>query len=405
MAGLDLTAFDKMLKVMYSQKRIAEIVYNRFPLLNLLERMTAAGPGKSLDRVIRFGGTHNRSADYATARAGTAAPAYAKFSISVTQNFNYGFVDHQTILASKTDVQAFAQAVSEEVKGMLEAMTSDIAFSMYRSSTGTIGEIDSIDTSGNVIVFKNRYSVRTLGIGSVLGGSANADLSSPNANFLTVTAIDRDAGSVTYSGTDTSWVADYYVFTKGDANAKFKGLADWLPSGSTRAAALAASFFGQVRNVDSVRLGGICFDGSSMSTSAALTKVAHRLFEEQARPDICLMNPSDYTNLCDELQSRAVHATVSGQVANISYPGIKIHGLASNTTIMADADCPPGLAYMLDTSTWKIAHLGKELINTWNEDGLDLLRHSSSNGVEMSIYSYMQPFCDRPGSNAVIELA
>ena len=51
----------------------------------------------------------------------------------------------------------------------------------------------------------------------------------------TITAIDRDAGTITYTGTITSLTANDYLFTQGDApnggaNVKVSGLAAWIPS-------------------------------------------------------------------------------------------------------------------------------------------------------------------------------
>jgi hypothetical protein len=287
-------------------------------------------------------------------------------------------------------------------------MKRDISFSMYRSSTGVIGEVSAINDSTKVLTFKSRSALRNLEPGSRISASANADLSSPDTTILVVTKVDRETGKVTYTGTaaaGTAWAADHYVFIAGDANAKFKGLADWLPSGAGRASSLATPFFGVTRNIDAVRLGGIVYDGSSQTMAEALMMASSRLFEEEAEPDICLMNPVDYAVLARDLQGRATASNVTGQVAHIGYQGIKVHGMVGDVTILPDADCPAGLCYMLDTSTWKIAHLGKEIVNTWNEDGIDVLRDSTANALDIRIYSYIQPYCDAPGCNAVIQLA
>jgi hypothetical protein len=411
MAGLDLSSYAKMLKVMYPQKRVTELVYKNFPFLALAEKVQGPGPGSSLDVVMRYSALNTRSADWATSRAAAigsgagASPAFAKFSITLAQNHAHGFIDHLTLKQSETDPQAFARAMDVQVKAMHEAMRRDIAFGLFHSSTGIVGVIDTIDTGANTIKFTKRSALRALDIGVVLVSSANADMSSPNANKVTISAIDTETGTVTYTGTDTSWANGHYVTADGDANAKFKGLADWLPSGSTRDAALAASFFGQVRSAHKTKLGGIRFDASDKSTVDALTLVAYRLVEEEAEPTICLMNPVDYAQLCVELQSRAVHATVSGTEAKLGYTGIKIVGLPANMTIIPDPSCHESLVYMLDMSTWHIAKVGQNLVNDWNDDSNAALRISEANGLLMSIYSYMNIYSDAPGKNAVIELA
>lgn len=406
--SLDLTAYAAMLKKMYPQSRVQELFFKRFPLLGLLEKRLAPGPGASLAVAAIISGTNNRSADFATMLANDSSVNSVQFNITVSNNFNRALVDHKTMLSSKNNVQAFANSLDTAIDGCFRAMKRDIAHSMYRSSSGVIGEVSSINNSTKVLTFASRYSLRNIEPGTRLSASANANLSSPDTTILQVSKVDRELGTVTFTGdasAGTAWATSHYVFVAGDANAKFKGLSDWLPSGAGRAAALSAAFFGVTRDIDSLRLGGIEFDGTSMSTSDALMMASSRLYEEESEPDVCLMNPTDYANLSRDLAGRAVCSNITGQVAHVGYEGIKVHGMVGNVTILPDPDCPPGLCYMLDTKTWKIAHLGKEIVNTWNEDGVDVLRSPNSNDLDIRIYSYMQPYCEAPGLNGVIRLA
>lgn len=401
MAALDLTSYAAMLKKMYPQSRVDAMFFKRFPLLAFLEKTQAPGPGSSIDVTVEWGSVNNRSATYATMKAGTATLKSSRFSINVSDNFNRGVVDHKTLLSSKTNVQAFANAMDRTVKGVFNAMKRDIGHNLYRTSTGAFGNISSVGSGS--LVFTKRGDMRHLEPDMILQASANADLSSPRAGALTILTVDRATGTVTYSGTDTGWTAGDYVVVSGDIGLKFKGLADWLPSGSGRASSLASSFFGVTRNLDAVRLGGIYYDGSALPTEEALLMTSARLFEEEAETDLILMNATDYANLQRELGARAVMSNIVGTEAKIGFSGIKIVGMVGNSTIIPDADCPSGKVYMLDTSTWKLACLGGNVIGTWNEDGLQSLR-DATNGLEIIAYSYIQPYTEAPGKNAVVDL-
>ena len=409
MSGVDLTAMAALLKKLYPTNRVNYQFYKRFPLLGLLEKKQIQNGGDSIVVPVQISGVNNRSADYTTMAANTTASQAKAFAITTTGNYNHGTIDHKTLLATQTSAQAFISAMDITVKGIFQVLRQDIAASMYRSSTGAIGQITALDTTNSNMTF-NRYSLRTIEYGQNLIGFAasntgsNMVASNAHSNVLSVTQVDRDTGIVTFSGSTTGWASNDWVVVQGDAGNKFKGLADWLPSGSTRSTALASPFFGVVRSIDATRLGGISFDGTSYAKEAALMEARSRLYDEGVDPDICLMNTQDLGAMEQELAGRSVASNITGAEASIGYHAVKIKGMIGDVALVPDPDCPPGTCYFLSTDSWKIAHLGASLVNTWNEDGLESLR-TGTNGLDIIAYSYMQPYCDNPGANAVVTLA
>ena len=405
--SLNLTTYDSLLKRLYPTERVWELVYQRYPLLNLFEKARQASGGQALVVPLIYSGTNNRSADISVALAADSAIASAAFLITTSSNFNTAKVDHKTILSSQTDKMAFGRSLDRAIKGAMDALMRDIGGTMFRDGTGAFGVISSISKSGTsgTITFTSRQACRFLEPGCVMSASASADLSSPDTYFLTVTKVDRQNGIVTYSATSdagAAWAAASYVFLKGDANAKFKGLGSWLPSGTGRTAALAASFFGVTRDVDPVRLGGLAFDASASSIEGALIEAESRLSEEGGMADVVVMAPSDVVKLKEAVGSRYIAGNLPGANAKISYPSMVLASSQNAIEIIPDPFCPAGTAYMLQTETWRIAHLGKDLVNTWNEDGLGALRANDSNDLIIRMYSYMQPYCEAPGFNCVI---
>ena len=71
--------------------------------------------------------------------------------------------------------------------------------------------------------------------------------------------------------------------------------------------------------------------------------------------------------------------------------------------VLSDCDCPAGFAYMLQLNTWKMYCIEAPVV-VFDEDGTEILRQASSDGVESRIYSYSQLACSAPGKNAVITL-
>jgi hypothetical protein len=399
--SLNLVAFEAMLKQLYPTDKVAEIVYKKFPLLNLMQKSKISANDVTKVPLI-YTGTNNRSADFTTMLANTASVASVAFLISTADNFNQATIDHKLILSSKTDKQSFARAVDQAVRGSMDVMMRDIATSFYGDGTGAIGVISVIDDSGKTITFTDRHPVRALEPGCRIQGDDAAALTSLRAVTLTVTKVDREAGVITYTGDGSAWQNGDSVCIAGDATAKLKGLASWLPSGTGRAAALAASFFGVVRSTDGVRLGGIAYDASSETIEDALISAEMRVVEEGGQVGICVMNPRQFTALKQALGSRYTMGNVPGRNATIGYSSLQLAGGGGMIDVIPDPMCPPGVAYMLDLETWKIAHLGSDIVNTWNEDGISSLRSTASNDVVIRSYSYIQPYCQAPGRNVVV---
>lgn len=399
--SLNLVAFEAMLKQLYPSDKVEEIVYKKFPLLNLMQKSKISANDVTKVPLI-YTGTNNRSADFTTMLANTASVASVAFLITTSDNFNQATIDHKLILSSKTDKQAFARAVDQAVRGSMDVMMRDIATSFYGNGTGAIGVISAIDDSGKTITFTDRHPVRALEPGCRIQADDAAALTSLRTVILTVTKVDREAGVITYTGDGSAWQVADSVCIAGDATLKLKGLASWLPSGSTRAASLAASFFGVTRSTDSVRLGGIAYDASSETIEDALISAEMRVVEEGGQVGVCVMNPRDFTKLKQALGSRYTMGNVPGRNATIGYQSIQLAGGGGMVDVVADPMCPPGVSYMLDLETWKIAHLGSDIVNTWNEDGISSLRSTASNDVVIRSYSYIQPYCVAPGRNCVI---
>jgi len=391
----------ELLKYKYRDGKVENMVYGASPVLGLFKKVEV--PGKSFQVGMKYSSTNNRSATFADSQSGTDYGKTLQWFITASKNYNVARVDLETILSAKNNTMGFADAVEFEVSSAIEALNRDIAHTMYKDGSGTVGVISAINTGTNVITFTSIAACRELEVGSRIEGSANADLSSPNANTLTVVAIDREAGTVTYTGTDTSWTTGYYVFQKGDANAKFKGLAAWLPSGAGRAAALAASFFGVVRSADASRLGGLTFDCTGKTIFDSLIEAETRLRTIGGdAPDLIIMSAADEAALKQEVAGKYTIGNAPGNGCAISYESITLHSMRGSVKIVVDDSLDQGTAYMLKKDTWEIGYLGDSIVNTWEQDGLKSLRMDSQDGLEIRFFSFIQPYCRAPGKNLVM---
>jgi hypothetical protein len=58
---------------------------------------------------------------------------------------------------------------------------------------------------------------------------------------------------------------------------------------------------------------------------------------------------------------------------------------------------------MLQLDTWKVYSLGK-MVRVLDTDGLQMLRQSSADGVEVRYGGYLQIGCNAPGFNVNVQL-
>jgi hypothetical protein len=397
--ALDLTAMAALLKTYYTPEAVAKLVYGNHPFLGIIKKQKMM-TGQQMVIPVVFGSTANTTGTFANAISGAVSVPSKAFTVTTADLFNSAVIDHKLIEASGSDKISFARAVTVAVDGAIEDMANVYSKALFGDGSGALGQISTIDKSGDVIVMKDRSSVRQLQPGSLIVGDDLASMASPHAETLTVLTVDRDAGSFTYSGTDTNFSADHYIARLGSAGVGHSGLSAWLPAGTGRSAALAASFFGVVRSADGVRLAGIAYDASSESIEDAIVGGLRRAADEGAAPKVVIMASPDYVKLIQAIAGKYVVGNVPGQGAKLSYDGVRFATASGMVDVLVDPDCPVGHAFALDLSTWSLLHMGKDPIsNPWSADGLESLRSASTNTLELRFFSYSNLACSAPGKN------
>jgi len=397
--ALDITAYAALLKTYFTPEAVAQLVYTGHPFLGIIKKQKMT-TGSQMQIPIIYGSTANTSGTFGNAIGGTVSAPSKAFYVTTADLFNSAVIDHKLISASKGDKRSFANAVTVAVRGAIEDMANVYSKALFGDGSGALGQISTINTGTDTIVMTERSAVRQLQPGSLIVGDDAAAMTSPHAETLTVLTVDRDAGSFTYSGTDSNFANGHYIARLGSAGVGHSGLSAWLPAGSGRAAALAANFFGVVRSADGVRLGGITYDASSESIEDALVAGLRRAADEGARPSVVIMSSTDYLKLIQALAGKYVQGNVPGQGAKISYRGISISTSTGDVDVLVDADCPAGHAFGLELSTWSLIHLEDDPIsNPWSADGLESLRSSTTNSIELRFVSYSNLACNAPGKN------
>lgn len=406
--GLDLTSFDAAMKQHYTADRIMNMVYKDNPFLAMVKKMEEFG-GRNLPIPLIYGNPANRSASFSVAVAGTSSSKLSDFLLTRAHDYSICQIDNEALESSKGNENAFLEAATVEIDGAINALTRSLAVKSFKGGWGNVGNINATVT-GTTLTLTNAADIVNFEVNQVIQFAQTESASSlrNSGASLTVTAVDRAAGSMTVSAdlsTITGLSSGDYIFLKGDRQDSatptrqvLTGLAGWLPS----SAPSSTAFFGVDRSVDSTRLGGQRISASGMPIEEALLSGAAQIAREGGKPTHAFMNYDTYTNLQNSLGSKVQFVDVKVN-PEVGFRGITVNGPRGPIQCIPDQNCPANTIYMLQLDTWKLYSLGK-MVRTFDTDGLTMLRQATSDGVEVRVVSYSNLGCSAPGWNGVISL-
>lgn len=396
---LDMTSFAAALKEHYSSDAVQNLVYTDNPLLAMMKK-DENFRGKTYVIPLIFGNPQAVSASFATGQAKAANTQIIDWVLRHTKQYAFANIDGLTIEASKGDANAFMEAATTEIDGAMNALTNAVATDLFGSGSGSLARVASF--TGSTITLAAISDVVKFEVGMTLVASATDGTGSVRAGSVLLVGVNRDTGVLTTSVAVATGIATIaatdYLFKDGDYNLKLKGLSAWLPA---TAPASGDNFFGVDRSQDATRLAGIRVNGTSMSKEQALLAAASRAAREGGKPDTAIMSFDDYTALVNELGAKVQY--FEHKVGEVGFTGIKIIGPRGTMECIPDRNCPVGICYVLEKSTWKLCSAGP-VIQITDLDGLKMLRQASSDGVEVRIHSYAQMACSAPGRNVRLQL-
>jgi hypothetical protein len=402
--SLNTTTFSHALKTLWSTDRVERMLYEDQPFLAMVPKDTEFyGANKVIDVIHGPGG--GRSADFSDAQSNRTGGKGTKFTITRASDYSTFGLTNEVLEASENNKGSLLDALDTEVELAMYAIKRSLGISCYGAGSGKIGKISSVTAASNgVITLTNINDVTNFELDMQIECNPTETGTAGNmrSGVGTITAIDRDAGTVTFSGTITSVAANDFIYAEGDYDAKLKGLAAWIPT----TAPSSTAFFGADRSVDVTRLGGVRYDGSANNPDEALQKALSRVGREGGAPTHIFTNNSDWSNVELSLGSKVKYEmtevkTASGVV--IGFQAIQIAGPRRVAKLIADPNCPAGYAYALDINKWKLHSLGKAP-HFLGADGMKILREASADGYEGRIGYYAQLATKAPGHNAVITM-
>lgn len=404
MAQFDLTAAAALMKELYSPDDVQELVLTDRPGLALCPK-DEGFVGSHVNQPTLIGNPQNTSNTFLTGQGGTTTSTLKGFLVTRVTNYGFAYIDNQLIQASKTDAGAFAEGLEVEMDGALNSLSNQISQQFYRSGWGAIGTIGTI--SGTTITLSQASSTFNFEIGMNLVFAATESTSAlRSGTAVSVTAVNRAAGTIVISATTGSPANSDIIFRAGDrqnsaapTRIAISGIEAWVPF---TAPTTGDSFFGVDRSVDS-RLYGNSIDGSAVPLEEVLQDGIRASVQNGGSPDYIFMNPVQVTALSKALGSKVEYVDVKLENSRVGFRGIQVQGEKGPVKIMSDIWCPGDRAYVVESKSMLLHSLGP-VPDVWSEDGLQFLRSATADGVDVRLYAYPQLRIKQPSHFCTIKL-
>lgn len=400
--ALDLTSFAAAMKTLYTQKKVADLVYPENPLYALMPKETGfVGDSKVIPLIY---GNPTASSSFSDALADTANSSLARFILNRTKKYSVAEIDNETIFASEKDAGAFISAAKLEIEGAMKAVTRRVAVNMYRTNGGAIGQL-SADPSGGTTAVLNHYTQALnfetdmkLEADTVDGGGTK------HTGSVSITAVRRSSSAATHLTASANWDTGIssigsgdYLFVKGDYDNCMTGLDSYIPTTEPSDTLNSLN-----RALDPTRLGGQRVDAATAGDpiEEALVNLASDICQEGGNPKHCFVSYFQWKRLVNALGAKAEYDQVKSSHANVGFDSVKIYGPRGAIQVIVDQNCPYDRAYMLDLNTWKLCTMGG-LPQIIDNDGLTFLRSASADAVQLRVGGYYELACMAPGHNGV----
>lgn len=411
-SALGMNEIVGILKEIYDGQKVQVMTYTDNPFLAMVRKNPRFG-GKLYPLPIVQDSNANAGATFTTAQTNTTPMQIKEFILTRVPGYQIAQISHEAMLAAASDEMSFINGVKLEVDQAIQGCVNFLAASLFRSGTGSIGQISTI-VSG-VITLVDPNSVVQFQVGQVLQNNATDGGATPVAALGYVIAMNRAAGQLTVSataggsaGTPTGWTNGYYLLVQGNLNGTISGIPAWLNAQNITG---SDSFFSVNRSVDVTRLGGVYYNGGGQSIEEALIDASSLTAREGGKPDVGILPYTSYSSLEKSLGSKVTYTQLSTTIkgegsadAEIAFRGIMVNGANSQIRMFPDRNCQGFTAYLLEMKSWELASL-KEAPHIFNYgDDVQMLRMASNDAAELRVGFYAQLGCNAPGHNANVTL-
>lgn len=358
------------------------------------------------------------STDFGSAQGSVSASVLRKFQVPALPTYAIARVSTIAIKASRNDVGAFEEILKVETDNSMQSAINLMSNYMFRSGTGTLGQINASYGTNGAITFVNLTDAAFFFPGLQLTASSGDGSGTVRAGVGYVQTVDPSGGTMVVAATPglgqpgtnpSGWAASDYLQIKGTFNNAPMGIAGWLPyTTATRPSSTASAqvniLYGVDRSIDPRSYAGFFYDGSRQSNMDALIDGLSEGYRLGATPKFIITNPVSYRAVVKEMMSKREYVTIEGPTG-IGYKAIVIDGDNGPIPLMSDRNCPPNVGFALDDTQIEMISYDKAPGLLVDADGNDYLRLQNADGLELRIGAYWNTGMKKPSSSGAIGFA
>jgi hypothetical protein len=406
MAGSTTSTFAALLKEVYSDEKLVDIVNKESPLFALLKKR-ADMRGKEWNQPVLYSTNQGIGSTVAYAQSALGSAAAKNFVVPRATKLGVVRIDNELIEAangSANDRFAFVNALDFEAELIEKGLVGAMCTELYRAGGGAIGKLDgSCNVATASIKLSDVNDVVNFSEGMLITSAAtNGTSSTVRAGYSTISAINRNTGVITLSAHMddgvTSPANTDYLFRYGDFGAVAYGLEAWIPSSDPA----STSFCGVDRTTDITRLSGIRHTATGGTVEDCLIDAAILGSRHNAKFDLIVLHPKQAGTLIREIGSKSqyIRTDKSSTALGGSDLTLTVPTQTGTIKIISDSFCQVDVAWFLNISTWTIMSAGQAPhVQTDKSSGLVAFPCATTDQQEMRLCAYWNLSCSLPGSN------
>lgn len=416
-----VSAIQNFLKEFYGSQKLENELFKRHPLFKHISKEFNWG-GKNMPFPVSYAPRGGFVGDFTIAQQQGIANQgnYAEFVVTKTAVFGNTFLAGNEIRESMQPNAAFSPLLKQQAEEMYAQIAQGFSNYLFRDGWGTVGQV-AVTPTGATLQLTNPSDAFNLDVGQavIFGSAINTAARALNSGVTltgqVITKINRNTGVLTFGsnvtdGTNgtTGVVAGDFVFKFGDhplngaaatqlVPAGFEG---WCPSvanqpGLAGGANATDLWFGQDRSF-SEKLYGTSIDASNgqMPIREALVTALNKAAALGGNPELFVCNHNQYTQYANSLESKRYIEVGSRPEVGFE-EGLAIDGAWNHAVLIADPQCPANRIFGLNLDSIKIYACG-DFMNPWDDDGMEMLRHPTKDGIEVRYNCYSAIGVSRP---------
>jgi hypothetical protein len=372
-ATLAFSDVQAALRIMYDDSDVDQTLKTH-PLLAMLDREENFHD-QTCRLPVKLGNPQGVATTLAVAQSQALATAPTAFDLTKVNLYHTPKIAGELVEAAAS---GGAERFLKDTANIIDAAKAEVMNAMgrnaYRALAGVFSQVSAGTSSPVTVTYpQDLYEIE---VNQTIVFSPNADMSSPRSTVAVVTAVDKDAGTITYSGTVTALAVGDYIAVSGQT-AVASGLLGWSPT----SAPASTSFFG-VNRTTSPYLAGRRINASQMAPEEVWAKVNAEIIGMAERPDCFFINPTDLANFEVGISGQR---QIQSRKYDFGFDALTMYG----RDIIPDPDCPRGYAFGVPLDTFKLYSLGAAP-KVLDSDGNVLLRISNADDYEARVGARFQ---------------